>query len=111
MGRSGDLPAIQVGGRGQWQVERSKLEDSAAALDFLERSRTDKALIGEDTDSVHDECHCILGSALGIDIRFEWVPRHKGHPLNEIADLPAVLARRNREMDVDDITPPSAKAA
>ena len=27
MGRSGDLPAIQVGGRGQWQVERSKLEE------------------------------------------------------------------------------------
>lgn len=25
--RSGDLPAIQVGGRGQWRVERSKLED------------------------------------------------------------------------------------
>lgn len=27
MGRSGDLPAIQVGGRGQWQVERSKPEE------------------------------------------------------------------------------------
>lgn len=25
--RSGDLSAIQVGGRGQWRVERSKLED------------------------------------------------------------------------------------
>lgn len=25
--KSGDLPAIQVGGRGQWRVERSKLEE------------------------------------------------------------------------------------
>ena len=27
LGRSGDLPAIQNGGRRQWQVERSKLEE------------------------------------------------------------------------------------
>ena len=27
MVRSGELPAIKVGGRGQWRVERSKLED------------------------------------------------------------------------------------
>jgi excisionase family DNA binding protein len=26
MVRSGELPAIKVGGRGQWRVERSKLE-------------------------------------------------------------------------------------
>jgi excisionase family DNA binding protein len=25
--RSGELPAIKVGGRGQWRVERAKLED------------------------------------------------------------------------------------
>ena len=25
--RSGDLPAIKIGGRGQWRVERSALED------------------------------------------------------------------------------------
>lgn len=25
--RSGDLPAIKVGGRGQWRVERKELED------------------------------------------------------------------------------------
>lgn len=25
--KCGDLPAIQVGGRGQWRVERSKLEE------------------------------------------------------------------------------------
>jgi excisionase family DNA binding protein len=27
MVRSGELPAIKVGGRGQWRIERSKLED------------------------------------------------------------------------------------
>jgi excisionase family DNA binding protein len=27
MVRSGDLPAIKVGGRGQWRIERSKLEE------------------------------------------------------------------------------------
>jgi excisionase family DNA binding protein len=26
MVRSGELPAIKIGGRGQWRVERSKLE-------------------------------------------------------------------------------------
>ena len=25
--RSGDLPAIQIGGRNQWRIERSKLEE------------------------------------------------------------------------------------
>jgi len=29
--RSGDLPAIKIGGRGQWRVERSKLEEWIAA--------------------------------------------------------------------------------
>jgi len=28
--RSGDLPAIKVGGRGQWRVERAKLEEYIA---------------------------------------------------------------------------------
>jgi excisionase family DNA binding protein len=28
--RSGDLPAIKIGGRGQWRVERSALEDYIA---------------------------------------------------------------------------------
>ena len=27
MVRSGELPAIKVGGRGQWRVERTKLEE------------------------------------------------------------------------------------
>lgn len=29
--RSGDLPAIKVGGRGQWRVERERLEEYIAA--------------------------------------------------------------------------------
>ena len=29
--RSGELPAIQVGGRGQWRVEEIRLEDYIAA--------------------------------------------------------------------------------
>lgn len=28
--RSGELPAIQIGGRGQWRVEQSKLEEYIA---------------------------------------------------------------------------------
>ena len=110
--RAGELAAIRRGlqatlnlhpvlrdGTGTLTV----LTDSRAALDLLERSRTDETLSGEDTDSVH-ECRRILGSARGIDIRFEWVRGHDGHPLNEIADRLAVLARRNREMGIDDVT-------
>ena len=29
--RNGDLPAIKIGGRGQWRVETSELEDYIAA--------------------------------------------------------------------------------
>lgn len=29
--RSGELPAIQIGGRGQWRVERTKLEEYISA--------------------------------------------------------------------------------
>ena len=37
MVRSGDLPAIKVGGRGQWRVERAKLEE------YIARAYTDTA--------------------------------------------------------------------
>ncbi|MCD4533903.1 helix-turn-helix domain-containing protein [Nocardioides sp. cx-169] len=30
--RRGDLPAIKIGGRGQWRVESSKLEDYIARM-------------------------------------------------------------------------------
>jgi prophage regulatory protein len=38
---SGDLPAIQIGGRGQWRIERSKLEDYISAA--YAGARTDVA--------------------------------------------------------------------
>lgn len=31
MVRSGELPAIKIGGRGQWRIERSKLEEYISA--------------------------------------------------------------------------------
>ncbi|HEY2670453.1 MAG TPA: helix-turn-helix domain-containing protein [Rugosimonospora sp.] len=37
MVRSGELPAIKVGGRGQWRIERAKLED------YIERKYTETA--------------------------------------------------------------------
>ena len=37
MVRSGELPAIKVGGRGQWRVERARLEE------YLERKHAETA--------------------------------------------------------------------
>jgi excisionase family DNA binding protein len=37
MVRSGELPAIKVGGRGQWRVERAKLEE------YIERKYAETA--------------------------------------------------------------------
>ena len=37
MVRSGELPAIKIGGRGQWRIERSKLED------YIERKYAETA--------------------------------------------------------------------
>jgi excisionase family DNA binding protein len=37
MVRSGELPAIKIGGRGQWRVERSKLEQ------YIEQKYTETA--------------------------------------------------------------------
>lgn len=39
---SGELPALQIGGRGQWRIERAKLEKYIAAA--YARARTDVAL-------------------------------------------------------------------
>lgn len=38
--RRGDLPAVQIGGRSQWRVERAKLEEFIAGL--YERARADR---------------------------------------------------------------------
>jgi excisionase family DNA binding protein len=37
MVRSGELPAIKIGGRGQWRVERAKLEE------YISRKYTETA--------------------------------------------------------------------
>jgi excisionase family DNA binding protein len=37
MVRSGEMPAIKVGGRGQWRIERSKLEE------YIERKYSETA--------------------------------------------------------------------
>jgi excisionase family DNA binding protein len=51
MVRSGELPAIKVGGRGQWRIERAKLEE------YIERKYAETAawvksnpLVGRDDD-------------------------------------------------------------
>ncbi len=41
--RSGDLPAIQVGGRGIWRVEASELEDYIARQYEASRQRASQA--------------------------------------------------------------------
>ena len=110
--RAGELAAIRRGlqstlghhpvlreGVGDLKV----LTDSKAALEVLERVSTGTLQPFDDTDSVA-ECKRILGSARGVNISYEWVRGHNGHPLNELADRLAVLARRNREMGVDDLT-------
>lgn len=110
--RAGELAAIRRGLQSTLNLhpvlrdgtgDLTVLTDSRAALDLLERVRTEADVTGEDADSI-TECRRILGSARGINIAFQWVRGHDGHPLNEIADRLAVLARRNREMDVDDFT-------
>lgn len=79
------------------------ITDSKAALEVLNRVATGSLQACDDTDSVL-ECKRILGSARGVNITYEWVRGHNGHPLNELADRLAVLARRNREMGVDEVT-------
>ncbi|MHA7192013.1 helix-turn-helix domain-containing protein [Arthrobacter sp. MDT2-16] len=43
---SGELPAIQIGGRGQWRIERAMIEDYVTAA--YARARTDIARGGVD---------------------------------------------------------------
>lgn len=72
-------------------------------MKVLDRVSTGTLQPFDDTDSVA-ECKRILGSARGVNISYEWVGGHNGHPLNKLADRLAVLARRNREMRVDELT-------
>ena len=49
--RSGDLPSIKIGGRGQWRVERTKLEEYIAqAYADTERWVRENPLGGADVE-------------------------------------------------------------
>lgn len=57
--RNGDLPAIKVGGRGQWRVERSVLEDYiqrlyAQTADFVRSHPLGRSDDGLDADALED---------------------------------------------------------
>ena len=43
--KTGELPAIQIGGRGQWRIERTNLEDYIATA--YERARAEIARGGQ----------------------------------------------------------------
>jgi excisionase family DNA binding protein len=49
--RSGELPAIKVGGRGQWRIESSALEDYIARMYAQTRALMDSgSMIQEEAD-------------------------------------------------------------
>ncbi|ROP26770.1 helix-turn-helix domain-containing protein [Pseudokineococcus lusitanus] len=45
--RSGDLPAIQVGGRGQWRVETSELEEYIQRMYAQTRARVERGALDD----------------------------------------------------------------
>ena len=45
--RSGDLPAIQVGGRGQWRVETSQLEEYIQRMYAQTRARVERGALDD----------------------------------------------------------------
>lgn len=54
--RRGDLPAIKVGGRGQWRVETSQLEKYIAdAYESTKQFIADHPFVGEDYDVLTPE--------------------------------------------------------
>lgn len=79
------------------------LSDSKDALGVLERFRSGEDCTAEDSEA-QKECARIAATVQGMNVRFEWVRGHSGHQLNELADRLAVMARRNTEMGVDEVT-------
>lgn len=49
--RTGDLPAIKVGGRGQWRVESTVLEDYIARMYAETRAHVESGALGTDSAS------------------------------------------------------------
>ena len=52
--RSGDLPAIKVGGRGQWRVEATELEKYIERLYTETKQFIDTHPFGEEADATED---------------------------------------------------------
>ncbi|MDP9241358.1 MAG: helix-turn-helix domain-containing protein [Actinomycetota bacterium] len=52
--RSGDLPAVKIGGRGQWRVEASKLEEYIARLYDRTKEFVDSHPLGGGDDEPGD---------------------------------------------------------
>jgi excisionase family DNA binding protein len=52
--RRGDLPAIKIGGRGQWRVETSRLEEYIARMYDEAATFIDKHPFQEDADAEAD---------------------------------------------------------
>lgn len=46
--RSGELPAIKVGGRGQWRIESAVLEDYIARMYAQTRAQVDSGSLASD---------------------------------------------------------------
>ena len=106
--RAGELSAIRRGVQASVSAHKSLqegmgtltvLSDSRRALELLERLRSDATLATDDSEAV-GEGRRILGLLKNAKVEFQWVRGHSGHPLNEIADRLAVLARRNAEMGI-----------
>ena len=60
--RSGDLPAIKIGGRGQWRVETSELEGYIARMYDQTRDFVSTHPLGRNEDLADDE----VGEADGV---------------------------------------------
>lgn len=80
------------------------LVDSQAALRIVADLRAGAAPTGFGTGGGH-RMTVVLRRIAELcedrDVRFEWVPSHSGHPLNEGADRLAVQARRHAQTGVD----------
>lgn len=63
--RSGDLPAIKVGGRGQWRVERSQLEDYITRMYALTAQFVADHPLGSGEDAPHDMSTSLDGAPDG----------------------------------------------
>lgn len=79
------------------------LSDSQNALDLIQRFAAGEDCSAEDSEALK-ECGRITGLTRGMKVNFQWVRGHAGHPLNELADRLAKLARRNHELGVDELT-------